>query len=235
MYKKIVILGLVSCLSVFNLAHAKDDIDDLRDNDSTEWSLVKHDVKRQIKAYDKKEYGNRLRSFKLDAVIDAPLETVARVYYDIENYHKWFWQVSSPKILKRVSDTEFYYYLEHGAPVGLPDRDVIIHAQIIPHSRNHPYIEFKLKAVPDFIAPKPPLVRMVAEDMTLKWTPIDKNTTRLETEGYIDPGGVIPSWAITAVQRQAPYYTMLGLQRMVKQPQYLNPTTSSPFKVYGID
>lgn len=76
---------------------------------------------------------------------------------------------------------------------------------------------------------------MVAEDMALKWTPIDKNTTRLETEGYIDPGGVIPSWAITAVQRQAPYYTMLGLQRMVKQPQYLSATTPPPFKIYGID
>lgn len=91
MYKKIVILGLVSCLSVFNLAYAKDELDDLRDNNSSEWSLVKHDLKRNIKAYDKKEYGNRLRSFKLDVVIDAPLDSVARVYYDIENYHKWFW------------------------------------------------------------------------------------------------------------------------------------------------
>jgi len=207
------------------------DIDDLRDKASTEWSLIKHDKKRQIKAFDKKEYGNRLRSFKLDVVIDAPLETVARVYYDIENYHKWFWQVTNPKLLKRVSDTEFYYYLQHGAPVGLPDRDVIIHAQIVPYSRNHPYIEFKLKAIPDFIPEKPPLVRMIAEDMIIKWTPIDKNTTRLETEGYIDPGGVIPSWAITAVQRQAPYYTMLGLQRMVQLPQYLSPNTPSPFKV----
>ncbi len=99
----------------------------------------------------------------------------------------------SPKLLKRVSDTEFYYYLQHGAPVGLPDRDVIIHAQIVSYSRNHPYTEFKLKAIPDFIPEKPPLVRMIAEDMIIKWTPIDKNTTRLETEGYIDPGGVIPS------------------------------------------
>jgi hypothetical protein len=42
------------------------------------------------------------------------------------------------------------------------------------------------------------------------------NQTHEEVEGYIDPGGDIPAWAINAVQRQAPYYTVIGLQRMVK-------------------
>lgn len=231
MLPKLLCAGLL--LAVTTISHAENDIDDLRDGESTDWSLIKHDIKRNIKAYDKKEYGKRMRSFKLDVIIDAPLESVARVYYDIDNYHKWFWQVSNPKILRKVSDTEFYYYLEHAAPIGLPNRDVIIHAQITPYSASHPYIEFRLKAIPDFIPAKPPLVRMVAEDMVWKWTPIDKKSTHLETQGYIDPGGLAPSWAITAVQRQAPYYTMLGLQRMVKLPQYLTPSTPSPFKVYA--
>lgn len=130
-----------------------------------------------------------------------------------------------------MSDTEFYYYLQHDAPVTLPDRDVVIHAIVEPYTPKKGYALFKLKAAPDFMPVKPPFVRMLAEDMEIKWTPIDKDKTRLEVEGYIHPGGVVPAWAINAVQRQAPYYTMIGLQRMVQLPQYNAATEPMPFKI----
>ena len=72
---------------------------------------------------------------------------------------------------------------------------------------------------------------MLAEDMEIKWTPVDKDKTRLEVEGFIHPGGFVPAWAINAVQRQAPYFTMVGLQRMVLLTQYNAPTTPMPFKI----
>ena len=59
MLKKFAPFLLITSISAANLAYAKDEVDDLRSNDSTEWSLIKHDTKRQIKAYDKKEYGNQ--------------------------------------------------------------------------------------------------------------------------------------------------------------------------------
>jgi hypothetical protein len=46
---------------------------------------------------------------------------------------------------------------------------------------------------------------------------IDKNTTRLESAGYIDPGGVIPAWTINFVQRSCSLYQYVGLMaRMVQ-------------------
>jgi len=54
-------------------------------------------------------------------------------------------------------------------------------------------------------------------DMLIKWTPNENNTqVHEEVEGYIAPSGNTPSWANTAVQRLAPYWTMVTLQRMVK-------------------
>jgi len=53
--------------------------------------------------------------------------------------------------------------------------------------------------------------------MLIKWTPNENNTqVHEEVEGYIAPSGNTPSWANTAVQRLAPYWTMVTLQRMVK-------------------
>ena len=67
--------------------------------------------------------------------------------------------------------------------------------------------------------------------MVIKFTPIDKSTTHLEVEGYIDPGGVIPSWTINFVQRSAPYTSMLGLARMVQLPYYREATGETDFTV----
>lgn len=72
---------------------------------------------------------------------------------------------------------------------------------------------------------------MLAEDMLIRWTPISDDKTRLEVEGFIHPGSDVPAWAVNAVQRQSPYYTMLGLQRMVQMPQYKSPTTPMPFTI----
>ncbi|PTQ89151.1 START domain-containing protein [Agitococcus lubricus] len=228
-----VILALgISGLSTTVSADVDDELLELRGTQAfNEWILVKHDTKRNIKAYSKREDGKRIRSFKLDYLIDAPLVALGRVYLDIDNYTRWFWEVRNAKVLKIISPTEFYYYIQHDAPVTLPDRDAIIHATIEPYTRKKGFAALKLKAVPDFIPEKPPLVRMLAEDMVLKFTPINKEQVRVEVEGYIDPGGMAPTWAVNAVQKQAPYYTVVGLQRMVQQVKNQGLPPDFPFKI----
>ncbi|RZU48205.1 hypothetical protein EV700_0106 [Fluviicoccus keumensis] len=221
------LIGLMS-----QQAFADKDIDELRGPGlGNEWRLIKNDTRKNIKAWDKRDDDKKYRSFKLDLIIDAPLETVARAYFDIEYYPRWFWEVQESRILKKVSDTEFYYYVVHRAPVSQPDRDAIIHAVIEPYTAKKGYALFKLEAKPDYMPPRPPLVRMNAEDMIIKWTPQPDGTTREEVEGYIDPGGKIPAWAINAVQRQAPYYTVMGLQRVVQTERFKNSKEPLPFRV----
>ena len=223
---------VTSLLLVSSTVSFADDIRDLQyTGPANEWRLIKNNALKNIKAWDKRDDDKRYRSFKLDLMIDAPLETVARVYFDVENYPRWFWEVQEAKLLKIVSSTEFYYYLVHRAPAAQPKRDVIIHALVEPMTTKKPYVLFKLNAVPDYFPAKPPLVRMRAEDMVIKWTPMLDNQTREEVEGYIDPGGDIPAWAINAVQRQAPYHTVIGLQRMVKNPKFMDIAEPLPFKI----
>ncbi len=196
-----------------------------------EWRLIKNDTRKNIKAWDKRDDDKKYRSFKLDLIIDAPLEAVARAYFDIDYYPRWFWEVQESRILKKVSDTEFYYYVVHRAPVGLPPRDAIIHAQIEPYTAKRGFATFRLTAKPDYMPARAGMVRMNAEDMVIKWTPQPDGTTREEVEGYIDPGGSVPAWAINAVQRQAPYYTVMGLQRVVETERFSKPKDPMPFRV----
>lgn len=222
---KIKKLTMVLFLSLTCLAHTPqifaddNDLDELTVQLGNEWRIVKDDKRRGIKSYAKLENDKRFRSFKVEATLNTSIDVIGRVLFDFDNYFKWYWQVKDIQLLKKVSENEHYLYIAHNAPPTIPDRDVILHTIIEPYSNKHPYVIFKVKAMPNYIPPKPPLIRMLAEDMLLKMTPIG-NKVKLEAEGYVDPNGKEPVWATNFIQRSAPYSIIKGLQYMTTLEQY---------------
>ena len=160
--------------------------------------------------------------------MDAPLETVARVQFDVDNIKKWFWSTSESKLLKKVSDREFYYYQVYRTPL-VPDRDVILHAVIEPYSAKKGFMGLKINAVPDYMPIKSGLVRMAAHEIVFKFTPVGDDKTKLEFDGYIDPSGVSPAWAINYYQRKSPYISVIGMQRMLLRPEYRDTKEPMPY------
>lgn len=234
MLKKISIMAfavLTAMSPIVSYAASGDDVDDLRSDSSrkNEWVQVKKDRLKHITTWAKQEEGKTIRSFKIDMIIDANLETIARLHFDVENIKRWFWETKESRMLKRVSNKEYYYYQVFNAPLTVPDRDSIIHVIVEPFTVKRGFLSFRLNAEPNFMPIQPGKTRVQSQDYYVKFTPIDKNTTRLEAEGYIDPGGIIPSWTINFVQRSAPYTSCLGLARMVQLPYYRESTEPMDF------
>ena len=232
MIKKIGVALLIGALS--STAIANKSLDDLRAESKTNdgWRLSKYDRRHEIKAYVKNEEGKNIRSFRVEAYLDAPIETVTRVQADVDSYARWYFLVLESKLLKKVSDKEFIFYMVHDAPVGMPDRDVVLKATIEPMTATKPFIVINMVSLPDFIPEKPPYVRMEAENYVVKLTPQGKDRTLLESEGFIDPGGVSPAWAINFVQGKGPYANMLGMRRMLTLPQYQDKKAPMPFSFF---
>ncbi len=212
---------------------ANEDLDALQDKLGNEWVLVKNDQRRNIKTWAKQEDGKRYRSFKVEAILNSNVETGVRVVLDAENYTKWYWEVFESKMLKQISPTEYYIYLKHRAPISLPDRDVILHAKVTLQKKPSDPIILTVKAAPDYIPEAPPLIRMPAEDMIAEFTPLPNNQVKLVAEGYVDPGGRVPTWANNYIQRNAPYSILVGLLRMMTNDTYRKSKTPLPFKVYS--
>ncbi len=228
---KKLLLGTMLCLSLPTTAlAARDDLDEIRDSGfkKNEWRMSRHDKMRGIKVFVKNEEGKNIRSFRVEATFDSPIEDLARVQADVDNYTKWYFAVLDAKLLKKVSDKEFIFYMVHDSPVGMPDRDVVLRAVIEPMTKSRPYVLIRMSALSDFMPPKPPLVRMEAENYTVKWTPIGKDKTLLESEGYVDPGGTSPTWAINYVQGKGPYANMMGMSRMLDLPKYKDKEQKEP-------
>lgn len=224
--RKPLVTSLLAIL-VTSISPTYADIDDLRNNGGAsngEWRLQKNDARHKIKVYVKNEEGQKIRSFRVETLLDTNIDTLARIQSDIDNYSRWYFSTLETKLLQKLSDKEFIFYMVHDAPYGTPDRDVIMKAVIEPMTSKRPYVQIKMNALPNYLPAKPPYVRMDAENYTARWTPINDNQVLLEAEGFINPGGNAPSWAVNFVQGKGPYANMMGLRRMITLPQYNNST-----------
>ena len=223
---------LLSVLSPLAALAADDDLDEFRTRLGTEWRLTKQDNLRNIKTYARLEEGKRYRSFKVEAELDGDVDALARVILDFDNYTKWFWETRESRLVKQISPTEYIVYMVHKAPYTLPDRDTVLRGVVEPQTRSKPYVVLRVSAMPDYLPLKPPLVRMPAEEMTIKFSPLPGNKVQMEAEGFFDPGGTVPAWAANFVQRAAPYSVVLGMQRMMAQDKYQK-GRNLPFPVYS--
>ncbi len=198
-------------------AHAEaDDLVELQQKLGDEWRLIKSDRRQNIKSWVKQEDGKAYRSFKVEATLQGTVASFVRTVLDVENYHKWYWEVIKARTLRKLSPTDYHIYVHHRAPHGVPDRDVTILLHIDAQTAGNSSLTVTVKALQKILPPTAGLVRMQAEDLTIRVTPVGPNTLHIESEGYIDPGGKVPNWAINFVQRSAPYSNMVGLQRMMK-------------------
>lgn len=220
------------CFCMTTVFADDNDLDELQMKLGAEWRLVKNDQLRHIQTFARLEDGKRYRSFKASLEMEAKPESLARLLLDFDNYSRWYWQVQESRLIKKVSGTEYYIYMIHRAPFGLPDRDVILHAIIEPQTSSRPYVVLRVNAVPDYMPSKEPYIRMLAEDMTFKFTPLANNKIAIEAEGYVDPGGKVPSWAANFVQHSAPYSVALGAMRMVQKDSYAKSESPLPFAIY---
>ena len=228
-------LGLIATPSPVRADSANSELEDLRSKLSAEWLLVKYDRTHNIRTYARVEDGKRYRSFKVEATLDTPVEPLARVLLDFNNYTRWFWKTRESTLIRQDSPTEYFLYMVHSAPYGLPDRDTVIRATVEPQGKNHPYVILRTTAVPDQRPLRPPFVRVAAEEMTIRLTPKPGNQVEMVVEGYFDPGGVVPVWAANLVQRSAPYTVMLALQRMTESPDYRSAKAPLPFPVFDYE
>ena len=215
-------LCLALALAVTGHAAKNDDDDDKTEylpynvKAAKEWSLIKDDQRHQIKTYSKQEDNRRYRSFKSQGILNGSLEAAARCQFDIDNLTTWYMNAIEAKLLKRVSDTEYYFYIRLKMPLGVPQRDVVIHAKVQPYSAKTGFLGITYSAAPDFIPVKPGVIRMPGYEITSKLTPQDSDKIEESLEGYVDPGGAgLPTWLINYAQRRTPYANMLGRQRAI--------------------
>jgi hypothetical protein len=156
---------------------------------------------------------------KLTTSIKTSLGGLIQLFAEVENYPLWGYNIVEAKTLKKVSDTEMYYYSRIDFPWPMNDRDVIMHTHLEqnPHTKT---VVSKSVSVYDFIHPKKDIVRMPVTRTTWTMTPGTNGWLYIEYYLYSDPGGSIPDWAVNMALDVGPRESIKGIRKLLANPKY---------------
>jgi hypothetical protein len=164
-----------------------------------------------IKVYTRNEKNSSLKSYKGEMVIHAPLQKVCSMVGSDRNFDWWGPDFKNIQLLAYKKDKYVWYYYIYDMPWPITDRDLAVNATV---KRDTISGEYSVTSTPllKVIPEKPDLVRI--KKYWQKWTfkPLDKGNVQIYLEGFVDPGGNVPSWIYNMLVTEMPLRTM-GLLR----------------------
>jgi hypothetical protein len=174
------------------------------------WELVKE--QDGIKIYTRNEAGKSLKSYKGTAMIKAP---AARVFAMIEDVHHTEWwdpKISEIKVLAYEKNKSARYYLVFDSPWPVDNRDLCVDVTVKSDPAKNSYT---VKSVPltGVIPEKEGKVRIKNYAQTWTITSAGPNESNVVVEGFVDPGGSIPSWITNMLVTEGPIGSIQGIIR----------------------
>ena len=187
-----------------------------------DWEMVKEED--GIKVYTKPVSTSDFKAFKATMTIDESIQSFLSVLYDIEGLTSWGYKLEDASLLKKSGDSLQIYYAEAKVPFPYKNRDGV-YANTFKWDANAKILHVEIKLLDKYIAEKEGLVRLTGKGY---WKAKVLTSGKLEIvfEMEVDPGGGIPAWMANMFADDSPYYTMLELQKVVKNKKYQNKTYS---------
>ena len=179
------------------------------------WNFIKE--KDGIKIYTHQEAGKALKSFKGVADINAPAEKIFAMMEDINDTEWWDKNLTQIKVLLYEKNKRAKYYMVYDLPWPVNDRDLCVDVTIKIDTVTG---ESKITAVsvPGVIPERSDIVRIKDYRQTWTITPVSKELTHIELEGFIDPAGSIPDWISNMLIVDSPIKSIRGVkERMEKK------------------
>ncbi len=181
------------------------------------WSLEKD--KDDIRVFSKQPEHSKFKEVKVECVIYGTISELIAVIFDIENHVHWVYNTKSAHIIKRISDSELYFYTEISTPWPFRNRDAIAHIKTFRDSLTNK-IWVESNSVPDYIPQKEELVRIPRSKVIWTISSLDKHAVEVTYYMEADPGGSIPPWLINMFVSKGPFESFTKLKERIKLPQY---------------
>jgi len=185
----------------------------------SEWKLIKEDT--GIKVFSKTVPDSKIKAIKAELILKASASQLVALLLDVNTATKWVFHTKSCVLIRKISDSELYYYSEVSLPWPLENRDFVAHIKVFQDPKTK-VVTVDAPAVPGWMAAKNGIVRISHSVGLWIITPIDKERIKLEYSLQVDPGGVIPAWVVNTFAAQGPIESFKKMQVQLKLPQYKN-------------
>ena len=178
------------------------------------WNCIKE--KEGIKIYTRTPDHSNFKCFKGETVFHTTMEKLSRYIGNVENVDWWDKNVKEIKVLTFEPDKLVRYYLVYDVPWPMNDRDLCVEAKITVDPITGEKT-VSAKPLPDAVPERKGIVRI--RNYWQKWTlkPTGNNTIQAVLEGFVDPGGNVPSWLYNMVIVDTPLKVMRGIKKLVEE------------------
>jgi hypothetical protein len=185
-----------------------------------DWVLKKEE--QDIRVYSRIVEDSDVREMRAITTLNVSMNNLIALIRDVEYYPRWVYRCSEAYVIKRISETEIYYYQVISAPWPISDRDMIIHAEM--GKDEDGTIHIRLKGVPDYLDVKPDRVRI--KKFKGKWIlkPTIDGKIQVVQDVLVIPSGNVPSWAVNLAAVEGPFGTFLGMKNIVHEERFANHT-----------
>ncbi|WP_223424381.1 START domain-containing protein [Alcanivorax limicola] len=208
--------GLLLLLLYWGPATAADPMEELDDT----WRLVSD--RNDIRVYMRHRDDSRLKTFR--GVTHITLKdqyALAAVLEDYGNYPRWLHFVDGAEEFARDSPLLRYLRFTTHLPWPLANREAVLQADVVqdPAFPQHGVTVY-LQGRPELLPENDRYVRFPEMSGILAARFLDNDQVEFTYQLILDPGGYIPAWLANILLRDAPYFTLDRLRRMVLRPEY---------------
>jgi hypothetical protein len=179
------------------------------------WEFIKE--RDGIKVYSRIEETSSLKSFKGEVDLHSTMDKVSYYIGNVQNLDWWGENIKEVRVLHFEKDKVIRYYLEYIVPWPFSNRDLCVEAKITTDAVTGKRTVFA-EPLPDIVPEKPGVVRI--KRYWQKWTaqPMPDGIIHLTLEGFVDPGGNVPSWLYNMVITDTPLKLMREIKDRVEVP-----------------
>lgn len=183
------------------------------------WELSKQSDGIQV--YVRDTANSKLKSFRGVVTIPTRLTSLVAVLEDTTVFPRLFHNCKSAKLLKKVANNEVYNYMVTGMPWPVNSRDSITQS-ILRQDKKNKRIDISINSKPKMVPQKAGMVRIKHLVGRWEFVPLKSGETKVTYEVNIAPGGNIPVWLVNLLVVDMPFYTLVKLRNLVKEPIYKN-------------
>lgn len=188
---------------------------------SVDWTLDREEA--DISVFIKDNKTSDYIDFHAQAEVQSGAGSVLALLKDPGQCQQWLHLCVSGKVLKTVSDNEFYIYQVFDFPFPFANRDLISHVTIAVDGMD--VIEVNATAAPDFCllnaidscrsADANDFVRMTDFTATLLITPITEGQSRITWEQVTDPGDGMTAWIANREIKEIPFNSLKNMKQVL--------------------
>lgn len=189
--------------------------------DPGNWELRKD--RDGIRVYTRTGDSSQFDELRVETTTTGKLSSLVALILDIGNYPNWSFNSEKAYVLKKVSQSELYFYSLVHSPWPASDRDLAVHLHLIQDSSTRT-LYIHADEIAGYIPGKKGVVRVPVSAEHWVVTPLTGDRIKISYELRLDPGASAPPWLINLFSTKGPFETFCHLREQLKQPKYCDAT-----------